>query len=86
MKRKVTAPKSQLLKAWTGKIARLRVFDQPTGNGRKVLAYISPGNNSDYIGESDDPNVIHVLFLARGNARPIQGYTNNSGKIEWLDY
>jgi hypothetical protein len=72
-------------KSWNGSIKRLRVYDQP-GTGKKVFAYKAPGNNADYIGYSDDPNVIQALFLARDNGRTLQGYTNASCRIEWLDY
>ena len=73
-------------KVWGGSIARLRVYDQPASTGKKVFAYVSPGTNADYVGYSDDPNVIKALFLARDNGRALQGYTNASCRIEWLDY
>ena len=65
---------------WTGSIARLRIY---IGT---VFPYTAPGDNDDDVGFTDDPNIIHALFLARANGRSITGYTNNSGKIEWLDY
>lgn len=71
---------------WNGTIGRLRVYDQPASTGKKVFAYKSPGSNSDYVGYSDDPNVIKALFLARDNGRALLGYTNASCRIEWLDY
>jgi len=49
-------------------------------------AYKAPGTNSDGVGTTDDPNIIRALFLARDNARVITGYTDNSGRIGWLDY
>jgi hypothetical protein len=73
-------------KVWSGSIGRLRVYDQPASTGKKVFAYIAPGANSNYVGYSDDQNVIKALFLARDNGRVITGYTNASCKIEWLDY
>jgi hypothetical protein len=73
-------------KVWKGTIARLRIYDQPASTGKKVFAYLSPGNNSDYVGCSDDPNMIKALFLARDNGNSIQGYTNSKCRIEWLDY
>jgi hypothetical protein len=73
-------------KVWSGIIARLRIYDQPATTGKKVFAYLSPGSNNNYIGYSDDPNMIHALFLARDNANQIQGYTNSKCKIEWMDY
>ena len=82
----LTATSSGCEKVWSGAIARLRVYDQPASTGKVVFAYKSPGNNSDYVGYSDDRNVIKALFLARDNARTITGYTNASCKIEWLDY
>ena len=73
-------------KVWSGTVARLRVYDQPASTGKKVFVYIAPGSNSNYVGYSDDPNIIHALFLARDNGNGIQGYTNSSCRIEWLDY
>lgn len=70
---------------WTGKITRLRVYDNQTSNG-KVFAYKAPGNNADYVGNSDDPNIVNALFLARGNGRTITGYTDANHRIGWLDY
>lgn len=54
--------------------------------GKKVFAYLAPGGNVNYVGYSDDRNVIHALFLARDNGRAVMGYTNSSCRIEWLDY
>jgi hypothetical protein len=73
-------------KVWKGSIARLRIYDQPATTGKKVFAYLSPGNNSNYIGYSDDANMIKALFLARDNGNGIQGYTNSKCRIEWIDY
>ena len=73
-------------KVWKGSIARLRVYDQPASTGKKVFAYLSPGNNTNYVGYSDDPNMIKALFLARDNGNGIQGYTNSKCRIEWIDY
>ena len=81
-----SASSSGCEKVWSGSIGRLRVYDQPASTGKKVFAYKSPGTNADYVGYSDDPNVVHALFLARDNGRAITGYTNASCKIEWLDY
>ena len=73
-------------KVWSGVIARLRIYDQPGTTGKKVFAYVSPGHNKNYVGYSDDPNIIHALFLARDNGNTIGGYTNSKCKIEWIDY
>ncbi|MBN2527813.1 MAG: hypothetical protein JXR76_15595 [Deltaproteobacteria bacterium] len=73
-------------KAWSGVIARLRIYDQPGSTGKKVFAYKSPGTNSDYVGYSDDRNMIQALFLARDNGQSVTGYTNEQHRIEWLDY
>jgi hypothetical protein len=73
-------------KVWSGVIARLRIYDQPESTGKKVFAYVSPGHNKDYIGYTDDPNMIHALFHVRNNKNAIQGYTNSKCRIEWLDY
>lgn len=73
-------------KVWSGVIARLRIYDQPDSTGKKVFAYVSPGQNKDYVGYTDDPNIIHALFHARNNENTIQGYTNSRCRIEWLDY
>jgi hypothetical protein len=82
----VSATSSGCEQVWSGSIGRLRIYDQPASTGKKVFAYKAPGSNSNYVGYSDDPNVIHALFLARDNGRSIRGYTNASCKIEWLDY
>ena len=82
----ITASSSGCEKVWNGAIARLRVYDQPGTTGKKVFAYVSPGTNDDYVGYSDDPNVIQALFLARDNGNSIQGYTNPQCRVEWLDY
>lgn len=71
---------------WSGSIARLRIYNQPASTGKRVFAYRTPGYNTDYVGNSDDPNVVNALFLARDNGRVITGYTNTSCTIEWLDY
>jgi hypothetical protein len=73
-------------KVWKGSVARLRIYDQPATTGKKVFAYLSPGNNSNYVGYSDDPNMIKALFLARDNGNEIQGYTNSKCRIELIDY
>jgi len=73
-------------KVWSGSIGRLRIYDQPGSTGKKVFAYVTPGGNVNYVGYSDDRNVIHALFLARDNGRAVMGYTNSSCRIEWLDY
>lgn len=82
----INASTSSCEKVWKGSIARLRIYDQPAATGKKVFVYISPGNNSNYVGYSDDPNMIKALFLARDNGNGIQGYTNSKCKIEWIDY
>jgi hypothetical protein len=73
-------------KVWNGSIGRLRVYDQPGSTGKKVFAYLEPGANANYVGWSDDKNVVRALFLARDNSRGIMGYTNENCRIEWLDY
>lgn len=73
-------------KVWRGKIARLRIYDQPGSTGRKVFAYKALGSNSSYVGYSDDPNMIHALFAARDNDTAVTGYSNQQCKIEWMDY
>ena len=73
-------------KVWSGSIGRLRVYDQPDSTGKKVFAYLKPGANANYVGWSDDTNVVRALFLARDNNRSITGYTNSACRIEWLDY
>lgn len=73
-------------KVWNGVVARLRIYDQPASTGKKVFVYTSPGSNSNYVGYSDDPNMIQALFLARDNGNGITGYTNSSCRIEWIDY
>ena len=73
-------------RVWSGVIARLRIYDQPGTTGKKVFAYVFPGENKHYIGYTDDPNMIHAGFLARNNENAIQGYTNSKCRIEWLDY
>jgi hypothetical protein len=95
-KRKSTAEKSKksaetptdssfTATVWSGKITRLRVYDKQTSNG-KVFAYKAPGTNTDYVGNSDDPNIVNALFLARNNGRSITGYTDANNRIGWLDY
>lgn len=71
---------------WRGVIKRLRIYNQPETTGNKVFAYLDPGHNANYIGHSADPNVIHALFLACDNGRPVMGYTNSKFEIEWMDY
>lgn len=71
---------------WTGSIARLRIYDQPATTGKKVFAYVAPGANANYVGHTDDPNMIQALFLARDNGNAVQGYTNAQCRIEWIDY
>ncbi len=78
----VIAPVVSISGVWTGSIARLRVYVS-TGT---VFAYKAPGDNADAVGITDDPNVIRALFLARDNGRSITGYTDDIGKIGWLDY
>jgi hypothetical protein len=73
-------------KVWSGEIGRLRIYDQPGSTGKKVFAYTAPGSNSDYVGYSDDPNMIHALFAARDNGESVMGYTNEQHRIEWMDY
>jgi hypothetical protein len=73
-------------KVWSGKIARLRIYDQPASTGKKVFAYKAPGANADYVGFSDDQNMIKALFLARDNGNAVTGFTNSVCKIEWMDY
>ena len=82
----VLAVSSGCEKVWNGSIGRLRVYDQPGSTGKKVFAYVAPGHNANYVGWSDDPNVIHALFLARDNGQSLTGYTNANCRIEWLDY
>ena len=71
---------------WSGTLARLRIYNQPSSTGKRVFAYRTPGFNTDYIGNSDDPNMVNALFLARDNGRVVTGYTNTSCTIEWMDY
>jgi len=73
-------------KVWSGTIARLRIYDQPGSTGKKVFAYVSPGANTNYVGYSEDPNMIEALFRARDNGNAVQGYTNAQCRIEWMDY
>jgi hypothetical protein len=67
---------------WSGAIARLRIYHS-TG---RVFAYKAPGTNADGVGSTDDPNLIHTLFLARDNGRVISGYTSDDGSIGFIDY
>ena len=67
---------------WFGSIARLRLYVSQPG---LVYAFKAPGTNDDFIGTTDDPDIIRALFLARDNGRPIDGYTENNS-IVWLDY
>ncbi len=78
----LTAPVVAFTGVWTGSIARLRIYVST----RTVFAYKAPGGNADAVGITDDPNTVHALFLARDHGRSITGYTDNSGKIGWLDY
>ena len=73
-------------KVWNGVIARLRIYDQPGSTGKKVFAFVSPGSNYDYVGYTDDANMIQALFLARTNKNPLMGYTNSKCRIEWIDF
>jgi hypothetical protein len=67
---------------WSGSIARLRIYH----SDGTIIAYKAPGHNSDAVGDTDDPNIIQALFLARDNGRPLLGYTDAHGRIGWLDY
>jgi hypothetical protein len=67
---------------WSGAIARLRIYHS-TG---RVFAYKAPGTNADAVGFTDDPNLIHALFLARDNGRAIFGFTNDDESIGFIDY
>jgi len=78
----LTAPVVALTGVWTGSIARLRIY----ASTRTVFAYRAPGGNADAVGITNDSNTIHALFLARENGRSITGYTDDTGKIGWLDY
>jgi hypothetical protein len=80
------ATKAGCQKVWSGTIARLRIYDQPGSTGNKVFAYVAPGHNTNYVGYSEDPNVIQALFLARDNGNAVQGFTNAQCRIEWMDY
>lgn len=73
-------------KVWSGTIGRLRIYDQPGSTGNKVFAYLSPGGNANYVGYSEDANVVRALFVARDNGNAVQGYTNAQCRIEWMDY
>jgi hypothetical protein len=78
----LATPAQLLGGVWSGSIARLRIYHS-TG---RVFAYKSPGANANQVGFTDDPNLIHALFLARDNGRSILGYTNNDGSIGFIDY
>lgn len=82
----VSAVSAGCQRVWSGSIARLRVYDQPASTGKKVFAYTAPGSNANYVGHTDDHNIVHVLLLARDNGRSITGFTNASCRIEWIDY
>ena len=82
----VAAASAGCEKVWQGSIGRLRIYDQPGSTGRRVFAYLSPGNNADYVGNSQDPNVINALFLARDNGRSVQGFKNVQCRIECVEY
>lgn len=71
---------------WTGKIERLRVYNQ--GSNKNVFAYIAPGNNDSYVGSTNNPNMITALFQNRDNQNgtQIQGYSDSDCKIQWIDY
>jgi hypothetical protein len=68
---------------WSGSIGRLRLYVSQPG---LVYAFKSPGNNDNLIGTTEDPNMSRALFLARDNGRTIEGYTDNNGRIVWMDY
>lgn len=82
----IKATKAGCQKVWSGSIARLRIYDQPGSTGNKVFAYVAPGHNTNYVGYSEDPNMIEALFRARDNGNAVQGYTNAQCRIEWMDY
>jgi hypothetical protein len=71
---------------WTGKVARLRVYDQ-TGNQR-VFVYVYPGSNDSYVGYSENPNMIEALFKNRDNdtGAALMGYSGTDCHIQWIDY
>jgi len=65
-----------------GSIERLRIYS----SGSKVMVYLSPGNNQDYVGYSTDANMIKALFEARNNGMSVTGYSAEDCYIGWLDY
>lgn len=73
-------------KVWSGRIKRLRIYNQPDSTGNRVFAYLDPGHNENYVGNSMDPNMIRALFSACDNGRSVTGCSNEEFTIEWLDY
>lgn len=55
-------------KVWSGKIGRLRIYDQPASTGKKVFAYKSSGTNSDYVGYSA---VVFPIFAGKCLMLPV---------------
>src|SRR5262249_16648640 len=68
---------------WSGSIGRLRLYRSNPG---LVYAFKSPGTNDNFIGTTDDPDMVRALFLARDNGRTIWGYSDDNQGIVWLDY
>ena len=66
---------------WIGQIARLRLY----ASQQWVQVFLSPGNNNNLIGTTNDATLIKALFLALDNGRTILGATTNN-VIEFIDY
>ena len=78
----VTAQANNCGSVFNGQVERLRIY----AAGSKVMVYLSPGNNADYVGYSTDSNTVKALFEARNNGVSITGYSDEDCYIGWLDY
>lgn len=71
-------------KIWSGVIARVRVYDDT--HGKRIFVFLSPGNNANYIGYTNDANMIKVILQAHLHKQVLSGYSTDQYKILWMDY
>ena len=69
---------------WKGEVERVRVQEQASGETVMRL-YIYPGNNADYAGYTESSFMFDALTKAQDKSITVQGYTDSSCKIKWVD-
>ncbi|MCF8008093.1 MAG: hypothetical protein K9K84_11880 [Methylovulum sp.] len=68
---------------WSGTVERLRYYDQ--SGAEKVMVYIFPGSNANYVGFTSSKMLLDGISKAKESQVSVTGYTGADCRIQWMD-